>query len=42
MNFALEEMRMNDEKGYEEIKEISEYIRLDSKRYDHELSGEEA
>ncbi len=31
---------MNDGKEYEEMKEISEYIRLDSKRYDNLLSGE--
>ena len=33
---------MNDTKEYEEMKEISEYIRLDSKRYDNPLSGEES
>ena len=33
---------MNDDKEYEEMKEISEYIRLDSKRYDHPLSGEDS
>lgn len=32
---------MNNEKEYEEMKEISEYIRLDSKRYDNALSEEE-
>lgn len=32
---------MNDEKEYEEMKEISEYLRLDSKRYDHALGGDE-
>ena len=32
---------MNDEKEYEEMKEISEYIRLDAKRYDHPL-GEDS
>lgn len=33
---------MNDEKEYGEMKEISEYIRLDSKRYDHTLSEEDS
>ena len=33
---------MNDGKEYEEMKEISEYIRLDSKRYDNLLSGEDS
>lgn len=33
---------MNKDKDYEEMKEISEYIRLDSKRYDQVLSGEES
>lgn len=32
---------MNNEKEYDEVKEISEYIRLDSKRYDFELGGGE-
>lgn len=32
---------MNDEKEYDEVKEISEYLRLDSKRYDFNLGGEE-
>jgi len=31
---------MNDTKEYDEITEISEYIRLDSKRYDFPLGGE--
>lgn len=31
---------MNEEKQYEEMKEISEYLRLDSKRFDMGL-GEE-
>lgn len=30
---------MNNEKDYDEIKELSEYIRLDSKRYDLNLGG---
>ena len=33
---------MNDEKEYGEMKEISEYIRLDSKRYDLALSEEDS
>lgn len=33
---------MNDDKEFEEMKEISEYIRLDSKRYDNMLSAEDA
>lgn len=33
---------MNDDKEYEEMKEISEYIRLDAKRYDHPLSVEDS
>ncbi len=32
---------MNDEKEYDEVNEISEYLRLDSKRYDFNLGGEE-
>lgn len=32
---------MNDEKQYEEMKEISEYLRLDSKRFDTGLGSEE-
>lgn len=42
MNLPLEEKIMNDGKEYEEMKEISEYIRLDSKRYDNLLSGEDS
>ena len=42
MNLSLEEKIMNDGKEYEEMKEISEYIRLDSKRYDNLLSGEDS
>ncbi len=30
---------MENEKDYEEMKEISEYLRLDSKRYDSGLGG---
>lgn len=30
---------MDNEKDYSEVKEISEYIRLDSKRYDLNLGG---
>lgn len=30
---------MNNEKDYDEMKELSEYIRLDSKRYDLNLGG---
>lgn len=30
---------MNDEREYDEVKQISEYIRLDSKRYDFEIGG---
>ncbi len=32
---------MNDEKEYDEVKNISEYLRLDSKRYDFNLGGDE-
>lgn len=32
---------MNDEKKYDEVKDISEYLRLDSKRYDFNLGGDE-
>lgn len=32
---------MNDEKEYDEMKDISEYLRLDSKRYDFTLGGDE-
>lgn len=32
---------MSEDKGYDEMKEISEYIRLDSKRYDNSLGGDE-
>lgn len=32
---------MNDEKEYDEVKDISEYLRLDSKRYDFNLGGDE-
>lgn len=32
---------MNNEKDYDEVKEISEYIRLDSKRYDLSIGGEQ-
>lgn len=32
---------MNDEKDYDEMKDISEYLRLDSKRYDFTLGGDE-
>ena len=33
---------MNNEKEYGEMKEISEYIRLDSKRYDRAISEEDS
>ena len=32
---------MNEEKHYEEMREISEYLRLDSKRFDMGFGGEE-
>ncbi len=32
---------MNEEKDYDEMREISEYIRLDSKRFDNGLGEEE-
>ena len=32
---------MNEEKQFEEMREISEYLRLDSKRFDTGLEGEE-
>lgn len=32
---------MNNEKEYDEMKEISEYIYLDSKRFDNGLQGDE-
>lgn len=35
MNYALGMMKMNNEKDYSEMKEISEYLRLDSKRFDN-------
>lgn len=31
---------MNEEKQYEEMKEISEYLRLDSKRFDTGMGDE--
>lgn len=31
---------MNEEKQYEEMKEISEYLRLDSKRFDTGMDDE--
>ncbi len=31
---------MENEKNYEEMKEISEYLRLDSKRYDSCIGGD--
>lgn len=33
---------MNEEKEYEEMKEISEYIRLDSKRFDNGLGEDDS
>lgn len=32
---------MNNEKSYEEVKEISEYLRLDSKRFDGLFRGDD-
>ena len=32
---------MSEEKQFEEMREISEYLRLDSKRFDIGLGGEE-
>lgn len=32
---------MSNERSYEEIKELSEYLRLDSKRFDGSLKGDD-